>query len=372
MLLSQALPTAYLHIGPHKTGTTQIQKFFMDHAFKIEQEDLFWPYLKSHDADNFKTLAYVALAVRYPETNEAQQILSLFQHSIKSALEQNRSIFISSENFDFLEVTRVQDLRNMLAGFDVKVLFVYRDWLSQLVSWHFELEKSEVTDYSRSFSDFLLTVMDDLPPVLRPLDVLSTYSTVFGKENITMVDYDGVAAANKDIVPVILCEVAGVLCNQTHLFGKGSKINARRSLVPEQVYGHFEVFLAENIHCRGFNQHRLRDRFRNEYNLHATHPPVIKSTLNLLRPYAKEVDTDVRSQYGAHMLYSNTGATAIAREHNVHVEELDEKAFFSDPSWRTWFQQMKETAEKYGELCPSAAPISSPSADSSLLPSSGI
>ena len=39
MLLSQALPTAYLHIGPHKTGTTQLQKFFMDHASIIEQED---------------------------------------------------------------------------------------------------------------------------------------------------------------------------------------------------------------------------------------------------------------------------------------------------------------------------------------------
>ena len=330
---------------------------------------MFWPYLKSHDADNYKTLANVAISVRHPASSEAQQYLSLFKQSIKYSLEQNRSIFISSENFDLLEVTHVQDLRNMLAGFDVKVLFVYRDWLSQLVSWHFELEKSEVTDYSISFADFLLKLMDDLPPVLRPLDVLSTYSTVFGKENITMVDYDGVAAANKDIVPVILCEVAGVLCNQTHLFGKEIKINARRSLVPEQVYGHFEVFLAENIHCRGFNQHRLRDRFRNEYNLHATHPPVIKSTLNLLRPYAKEVDTAVRNQYGARMLYSNTSATAIAREHNVYVEELDEKPFFSDPSWRAWFQQVKETAEKYGELCPSAAPTILPSASPTPSPS---
>ena len=277
--------------------------------------------------------------------------MSLFKHSIKSALEHNRNVFISSENFDLLEVAQVQHLRNMLDGFNVKVLFVYRDWLSQLVCWHFELEKYEVSDYTVSFSDFLLTLMDDLPPVLRPLDVLTAYSTVFGKENITMVDYDGVAAANKDIVPVILCEVAGVLCNQTNLFGTARNINSRRSLVPEQVFGHFEVFLAENVRCEGFNQRRLRDRFRHEYIQHATHPPVIKSTLSLLRPYAKEVDTAVRSQYEAHMLYSNATATAMAREHKVYVKELNEKAFISDPSWHAWFQQVKETAAYNGELC---------------------
>ena len=212
------------------------------------------------------------------------------------------------------------------------------------------------------------------------IHVLTTYSTVFGKENITLVDYDGVAAANKDIVYVILCEVAGVLCGKTHIFETASNSNARRSLVPEQLFSQFEMFVYDSIQCDNFNKRSLRERFRQEYKQLAAHPPAINSTLSLLCPYAKEVDTAVRNQYGARMLYSNASATAIAREHNVHVEDLDEKAFISDHSWRAWFQQMKEIAEKHGELCPSAAPtilpsaapIPSLSAESSLLPSSGI
>ena len=347
----QASPTAFLHIGPHKTGTTQLQKFFLQHADKIEQEHLFWPYLYSHTQDNYKTLAYVPISVRFPTSSSAQKILAKFEHTLKSSLKQQRNIFISSENFDSLDATQTQTLKVMLSGFDVRVVFTYRDWLSQLVSWHFELEKSEVSDYTVSFSHFLLKLMDDLPPVLRPLDVLTTYSTVFGKENITLVDYDGVAAANKDIVYVILCEVAGVLCGKTHIFDTASKSNARRSLVPEQLFSQFEMFVYDSIQCENFNKRSLRERFRQEYKQLAAHPPVINSTLSLLRSYAMEVDTAVRSQYEASMLYSNASATAIVREQKVYVEELDEKAFISDPYWHTWFEQVKETAVQYEELC---------------------
>jgi hypothetical protein len=150
---------------------------------------------------------------------------------------------ISSENFDRLNRTEIEKLKNSLQSTETTIVFYYRNWFDLLPSWWQEKVKNGATT---SFCEFAL------PHILRPFSseitnpafVLDRYSEIFGKDAIKVVDYD--QAMEKDDVLQPFLDILGVDVERK----KVDFVN--KSMKFEEV----EVIRALNLTAKG--QNRLR------------------------------------------------------------------------------------------------------------------
>ncbi len=282
---------------------------------------------------------------------EIDNMKNFFKHSLSL----NHSIILSSEVFDEMTHEQVLLLKNLLEGFKVTIVFVYRQFLEQLVSYHFEMHRFEHTfvKFSQSFSGYLFNILDDVPIVFRPNDILKSYSDLFGIANIRIIDLLGVQAAGLDVVRVLLCEVANVLCNHplptTHM-------NTAYSLIPAQVFSFYKSHVEQQHNgtctiCGGLFKHY--QHFAKRYNNHtAVHPPPNTTTtkLTMLIPFAQQSDINLRTIYGSAILYGNQTANFEAML-TTQAYELDPEIFMTDRYWNNWIHSEYERALAVGEIC---------------------
>mmetsp|Transcript_26127 Transcript_26127/g.57860 ORF Transcript_26127/g.57860 Transcript_26127/m.57860 type:complete len:147 (+) Transcript_26127:135-575(+) len=117
-------PKATLHIGPHKTGTTSVQHMLevaMKHGGM--NENTYW---LAHG----KVVQFSRNVSLSAETAKMARILA-------KSLKRGRNVLLSTENFAFMRPKSILRLKDMLQGFDVTVLAVYREYISHLISFHF-------------------------------------------------------------------------------------------------------------------------------------------------------------------------------------------------------------------------------------------
>jgi len=172
-----------LHIGPHKTGSTYIQKFFFENSDELRRLGVNYPML--------------GLAGQFGQHELVEKVKTLDAEALQLYLAEfigPDSNFVSSENFDRLHAADIEKLGKVLAGMlteagDLRILFYQRNYADLLPSWWQEEVKHGAVS---SFYEFVL------PHLLRPFAsnlvnpslVLDLYAAVFGKDNITIVDYD--------------------------------------------------------------------------------------------------------------------------------------------------------------------------------------
>jgi hypothetical protein len=172
-----------LHIGPHKTGSTYIQKFFFENTERLQALGVHYPH--------------TGLTGQFGQHELVEKIKALEAEPLAHYLADfigPDTTFISSENFDRLKAADVARLAQALAEVlgaptDVRILFYHRNYADLLPSWWQEEVKHGAV---LSFYEFVL------PHVLRPFAshlvnpalVLDLYAQVFGKESLNVVDYD--------------------------------------------------------------------------------------------------------------------------------------------------------------------------------------
>jgi len=175
----------FLHIGPHKTGSTYIQKYLFSNRDQLLELGLSYPN--------------VGVGPQYGHHKVFEKVKALEQKELDEYMVPffgNDAItFVSSEKFDRLKLGDIEKLSKSLADLDVRIIYFHRNYIDLLPSWWQERVKHK----SRiSFYEFAL------PHILRPFSsniinpgiVLDLYAQVFGKDKITVVDYD--AAVQKD------------------------------------------------------------------------------------------------------------------------------------------------------------------------------
>jgi len=312
-----------------------------------------------------KEISSFALAVRglLPSPEPVMSTMDSFlQHSVKN----NRNIIMSSEEFDNVNATHVATLKNHLQGFNVSIVFVYRELLAQLISLHFEMNRFEhenFVHFSTSFSGFLFRMLDSIPLMLKPVEAVRIYADVFGVERMRVIDLLGVTAAREDVVHVLLCKVGGVLCNykgfpplnantdtQVHLS------NSAYSLLPAQVFSFYKSYLERQRNntckiCGSVLQeyHRFSARYKEHLKEHV--PPAITTTkLSFLVPLSQQADATLRDTYGPAILYGNRTANLQAMS-KVQVFEIDPELFMMDIYWNQWIHLEYEIALADKKLC---------------------
>lgn len=355
----QVAPHAIVHIGPHKTASTHIQAELLSLHKELESVNYYWPTRRDGAPVAVKGLASFAFALKgtLKVADPAQQIAtmsSFFQESL--AL--NRSIILSSEEFDDLNKTQVMALQKHLQGFNVTIVFVYREFLGQLISRHFQSNRFEhsAVHFSKSFSGFLFAMLGNLLPSLNSLAILDTYAAVFGAENLRIIDLLGSKAAGQSLMHVLLCEVAGILCGHATSLSTGKDTNAAYSLIPAQVFSFYKSYTERQNHgnCTfcgpKFKEYQyFTARYTNYTKTHAP-PPTTSTQLTLLIPYAQQVDIRVRAMYGAVLLHGNRTANFQSMA-KAQVEQVDPELFMTDVYWNAYIHSEYEIARAAGRFC---------------------
>ncbi|KAJ1424572.1 hypothetical protein B484DRAFT_420368 [Ochromonadaceae sp. CCMP2298] len=266
------MPRAIIHIGPHKTGTTSLQAML--------------------------TSAYSIANMRGENTYWMKQ---------SEVLHFSRALSEVRQGFD--------DLKDMLQGFDVAIVAVYREYIAHI--------------------------------------------QVFGKDALKVVDYYGAIAAGKSVPHVVLCEVGGVLCAMKEA-AHATRLNVSPGTMAEQqLFTNFLHFIMQTgkSPCQPPPANVLKhtdivNLFLKEYEKQPASPlPTLAINLTALVEHSVAWDTTVRKIFGD-MVYGNASAN-LQHALSAHVEELDFDKLLYNNEWTSWMRGVYDKAADQKLLCDS-------------------
>jgi hypothetical protein len=167
-----------LHIGPHKTGSTYIQKMLCENASRLIESAVLYPvndwlyHYGHHGAADLRNIDDFANYI-----NQLQDRDNDFT-----------SLIISSENFDRWPRDSVRFFLSSIR-MPVHIVYVYRDPLATLYS-HWQEDVKFGSD--KLFSDFLVRHLVDpmSSNILNPCVILDNWSQCLDKGSISIIDYD--------------------------------------------------------------------------------------------------------------------------------------------------------------------------------------
>jgi hypothetical protein len=247
------------------------------------------------------------------------------------------TIFLSSEDFSGYNPILIKKLSSFLTTashgntFQVKVVMVYREWLSHMYSTYGQRAKTEGKVAGKNdFSEFFLfskfsgsSQMDSL---------VRDWSHEFGRDNLVLADYYGMEGARRDIAHVFLCDIMGFFCDSLHHLPFGTHDNVHW----DPVHMHFMNILDNVLNTKKMTFCLFRMVFQQEYLDYLTRKnisfPFFSSKWEFLIPERLRLDKDVHDKYGAHMLYSNRTINE-EKIRSFHTEQLDVNRVLQDVKW---------------------------------------
>lgn len=297
----QAMPKRiFLHIGPHKTGTSGLQAMFADRRAHLAEAGVLYPgpiHETAHHA--------LVHAIRAHDT----LTLRRFTQDVADA----ETVLFSSELFGLLSQQEVEVLRRMFPQAEVTVVGTLRP-LQELWPSHWrELIKH---GHGQGFVRYLGDVPTQLPPdyslPIRVGQILRRYETVFGQAALKLLNYPD-RDAGTDIGVAFAQAILG-LENATGF------ATQRANLMPS----HWQVEIGRLCHqvAKGTLDHVARKRVFSwlinhltedlpswALDLRAAYGAVEPVRLSEKTPLVAQQTQDVLSRYGARLEGASTAFT---------------------------------------------------------------
>ncbi|WP_264874444.1 hypothetical protein [Vibrio agarivorans] len=180
--------TIYLHVGPHKTGTTVIQKACLDNRNLLKKHDLIYPDVFFNHLGHH---GLVDLVRQRKLCKDANFNLELF----------SSDLLLSSENLIHFNEGDWEYLKEKLVpSFDVKIIYCWRRSSLKMYSlWQEEVKHGGREDFFKFFYEDL--VRPGKSNKLLQKNTLDIISRKFGKESLLVIDYEN-SLENKELVDV--------------------------------------------------------------------------------------------------------------------------------------------------------------------------
>eukprot|EP01040_Poterioochromonas_malhamensis_P013490 gene13490-14838_t len=353
--------TAYLHVGPHKTGSTHLQMLLLrERRGSFEKAGFCFPLppnsTKLHKT--FSSLAFDLLKDQPPTPSIMTQVKKCFANS--------SSIIISAEDLSRLKVSQIQTLKDELSRLiplnmtlQFKVVILLREYMSRYYSLFVETMKmgDQRKEKGISFSRYLMYSFDELQywSQMDTLLLAQNYAQVFGKENLILIDYDGVNAAKLDLADVFVCKILNVSCNEVESLNKQDVIKERHNQRMSTPYLQLTYLIKFYVTTRNhqicyFTYPFIHSNIKYYHN-QSIHLPIIRSNLTFLHNYSKTLDYNIRQEFRSNILYGNE--TAIHKViDEFFIEEIDEQSFYNDYHWMKFQHSEYERLRKTEKLCP--------------------
>ncbi|RYG63955.1 hypothetical protein EON64_14940, partial [archaeon] len=202
-----------LHIGPPKTATTHIQ-----YTIRRLHEDL----LKAgycYPSNSQKDLHSIGISLR-----EGDMPGKILRDKVFGCLKSGKKLIFSTEKLSQTETEEgFRRIFDFFSGYHVHVIAAFRDPLSLSYSWY-----NQVLRDNRNVATFTEHLSHEFDQYrLRALSsALFNFQKLYGRENMTVIDFHGMLAAQKDPSYVFLCEILGVLCDAKYVASEGSHPSA--------------------------------------------------------------------------------------------------------------------------------------------------
>tara|TARA_Y100000588_G_scaffold394892_1_gene518118 strand:- start:3677 stop:4657 length:981 start_codon:yes stop_codon:yes gene_type:complete len=184
----------YLHVGPHKTGTTVIQKACIDNRNLLEQSNVKYPEMY------FNHLGHHGLV-------DAIRGRKITDEDVSEIAELNCDILLSSENFINLAAEGFEYFKSKFCDFTIEVIFSWRRSSHKMYSmWQESIKQGSDVNYNTFYYKDL--VKPGQSERLSQNLLIGRLVNVFGKENVHILDYENLS--NQDKLVDAFFEIVGV------------------------------------------------------------------------------------------------------------------------------------------------------------------
>lgn len=187
-----------LHIGPHKTGSTYIQKSFYDNADVLAKQGIYYPTVDwvVQDGHHFGH----SIAAKDENFESFVNYINSFDGK-----GQFKSLLISSENFDRWSKDQVRKFRSEV-NVPIVLVYFYREPLGMMYSHWQERVKF---GYERLFANFIIDHISDPfnSRILNPGIILQNWCKNDVEESPVLIDYDSVIKNGGNIVHKFIQQV---------------------------------------------------------------------------------------------------------------------------------------------------------------------
>ena len=175
--------TLFLHVGPHKTGTTAIQNYLWINKSTLKENGILYPGKYHHHALLFWELQQAEM----PYSKNTSEVSNIFTE-ISESIGRYRSIILSCESFYKEDRWITPKIKELLTLFNinipVKIILTIRAQAFWVESAYQQSVKGIL---SRSASTFGQYLPEALVSFCNYYDHLNRWASSFGKENIIVV-----------------------------------------------------------------------------------------------------------------------------------------------------------------------------------------
>lgn len=191
-------PTLLLHVGPHKTGTTAIQKALTEQRAALQERGWAYPRI-GFDYFGHHLFAEALTPARGSE----------LPAMVAAVVALQCNVVLSSENFSRTDAAGWSRLRDLLGGrCTVRIVYMLRSPLSLLFSSWQEAVKHGA---SETLAEYLLrhVAAPFASPVLNPTTCLDALAAAFGRDAIELHSYEQAVDSAGGLVAHVFRNVLG-------------------------------------------------------------------------------------------------------------------------------------------------------------------
>ena len=166
----------YIHAGFHKTGTSSIQHFCAVNEERLANFGIQYPVAGRKRLGAHHTLVEELLSEK-PKS---------YWDTIVASVKQGTTVLISSEAFGRLTKRGIQELKQIVDGIPVKLIFYIRDYASHAQSTYVQRTRQglNLLDFDEFFPSYLR------PKRLAHSAKLMNWAEAFGRENVRLRSLD--------------------------------------------------------------------------------------------------------------------------------------------------------------------------------------
>lgn len=225
----------YIHIGPHKTGSSFIQLCLLTNKDTLLKNGYVYPDFSNEIGQGHHLLANK----KKIESGELQDILSSYAKT-----HEGKILILSAENFSRYskeDISRFYNITNNLSKNRVEVILFLRNPVDRLRSFWCEMIKHKITE---SQSEFLMQHISGPRKslILNPYILYNNFNNNFNK--INLVNYDDIDSQNiYDIVDIFLNRIG---IKKLKIDYPHFHVNKSFSLAESEIYRNVNIILHKN------------------------------------------------------------------------------------------------------------------------------
>lgn len=206
----------FLHVGPHKTGTTLIQKVCLDNQGELIKSGIFYP-------KNYVRIFGHHLIRDLIKGKELSKSDSDFFKEIDS------DVLLSSEDFISFSVKDFEYIKTFFSDFDIHIIYSWRRASLKMYSiWQELIKHGKSVSFFEFYHEHLAKPAQSY--MLSADLQIERFAKVFGIKKVHLIDYDK-AAKDKNLLELFF-SIINCKYSEKYLEKSESKVSSNRSLNP--------------------------------------------------------------------------------------------------------------------------------------------